>query len=361
MADMIRTTRFRFWLWLIRLIGVLVPRRLRSDWRQEWEAELRHRETLLAEWDKLNWKTKLELLRRSLGAFWDALWLQPQRLEDEMLQDLRFGIKGLVKNPAFTAMAVLSLALGIGVNAALFSLFDAVLLRTLPVNHPEQLVFLEQNGAPQTKRTSNISYAAFEHLRSQSQSLSSACFFSYATRVNANINGQSEVVEGQLVSGGFFSTLGVPATAGRVFTEADDEEGSGESVAVISYNYWQRQFGLNPSVVGQSVVLNNTPFTIIGVAPPEFFGAIVGNAPDIFLPFTTGEQILPRRVRFRDSLLPFVLVRLKPEVNRQRAAADFTLLFQQTALEKAGTQLTPEKQQAIQQQTLILLPASQGF
>ena len=79
MADVTDTTRFRFWLWLIRLIGVIVPRRLRADWQQEWEAELRHRETLLAEWDKLTWQTKLDLLRRSLGAFWDALWLQPQR------------------------------------------------------------------------------------------------------------------------------------------------------------------------------------------------------------------------------------------------------------------------------------------
>ena len=356
-----QTTRFRFWLWLIRLIGVIVPRRLRADWRQEWEAELHYRETLLSEWDKLNWKAKLDLLRRSLGAFWDALWLQPQRLEDEMFQDLRFGVRGLINNPAFTVMAVLSLALGISVNAAIFSLFDAVLLRTLPITHPEQLVFLEQNGATQNKRSSNISYAAFEHLHSQSQSLESACFFSYATRVNANLNGQSEVVEGQLVSGGFFSTLGVSATTGRVFTETDDKEGSGEAVAVISYNYWQRQFALNPSVVGRSVVLNSTPFTIIGVAPPEFFGAIVGNAPDIFLPSIAGEQILPRRVRFRDSLLPFVLARLKPDVNEQRAAAEVTLLFQQTALEEAGTQLTPEKQQAIQQQTLKLLPASQGF
>src|SRR5262245_48945079 len=84
---------FRFWLWLIALVGVIVPRRLRSDWRQEWEAELRSREALLAEWDKLNWKTKLDLLRRSLGAFCDAMLLQPRRLEDEMFQDLRFGVR----------------------------------------------------------------------------------------------------------------------------------------------------------------------------------------------------------------------------------------------------------------------------
>src|ERR1051326_1531940 len=102
MGDATRTTRFRFWLWLIALVGVIVPRRLRSDWRQEWEAELHYREALLAEWDKLDWQHKLNLLWRSTSAFWDALWLQPKRWEDEMIQDLRLGVRMLLKSKPFT-------------------------------------------------------------------------------------------------------------------------------------------------------------------------------------------------------------------------------------------------------------------
>jgi len=146
MTNATRITRFRFWLSLIRVIGVIVPRRLRANWRREWEAELRQREEMLAEWDRLDWRSKLDLLRRSTSAFWDALWLQPKRLEDEMFQDLRYGVRMLLKSPAFTLAAILSLAIGIGANTALFSVVNAVLWRPLPYPNAERLVRVGEGG-----------------------------------------------------------------------------------------------------------------------------------------------------------------------------------------------------------------------
>src|SRR5262252_10526781 len=152
---------FRFCRWLIRFIGVIVPRRFRTRWRREWEAELEYRETLSARWKRLDWRNKLELLRRSSGAFWDALLLQPRRLEDEMFQDLRFGARMLLKQPGFSAVVLLTLALGIGVNTAMFTIFNALALKPLPLKDVDSVV--EVRGIPERDRgTRGFSYPDYQ-------------------------------------------------------------------------------------------------------------------------------------------------------------------------------------------------------
>jgi predicted permease len=355
-----KPSRFRFWLWLIRLTGVIVPTRVRSDWRQEWEAELQNREALLERWDRLRFSDKVDLVRRSTSAFWDALWLQPQRLEEEMFQDLRYGTRMLAKNPGFTAMAVLSLALGIGANAAIFSVLDAVLLKSLPVKQPDRLVFVE-TGVAGSKRSSNISYSEFETLREQKDAISDATFFSYPTRINIGINGESEVVEGQLVSGGFFTVLGAEAIAGRTILESDDRASSTTSVVVISHRYWQRRFGSDANVIGRSVNLNGSGFTIVGVLPSEFFGVMPGYTPDLYIPSIAGEAILSRRVRFREGSMPFILARLSGNVSTQQASVSLSHTLQQLRLSGLGTKSSPEKEETIKRQPINLVPAGQGF
>ncbi|HVG22062.1 MAG TPA: hypothetical protein VNI02_23710, partial [Blastocatellia bacterium] len=229
---------------LIALVGLIVPRRLRADWRQEWEAELRYREMLLAEWDRLDWRNKLDLLRRSTAAFWDALLLQPQRLEDQMFQDLRYGMRMLLKHKGFTLVAVLSLALGIGANTALFSVVDAVLLRTLAVKEPERLVLFEWQageafrtsgmrgsfvaGPPGMRAASVFRYDIFDRLRqaraqAPSDPLSELFAFAPLYGVTAVVNEQAEVIRGQAVSGAYYAGLDLQPIMGRALTDADDQ------------------------------------------------------------------------------------------------------------------------------------------
>src|SRR6185436_10481286 len=236
-------------VFMIQVIGVIVPKRLRRDWRQEWEAELRYREMLLADWERLNWKTKLGLLGRSLGAFWDALLLQPQRWEEEMFQDLRFGARMLFKHKGFTMTAVLSLALGIGANTALFSVVDAVLIRSLPVPEPDRLVLFEWQRTGNAFRTtgwSGTSYvptssdkeadSLFRHdvfeklLQEQTQAkespLSDLFAFAPIDELAAVVDEQGEIISGQAVSGGYYAGLKVQPMLGRAITDLDDRRGA---------------------------------------------------------------------------------------------------------------------------------------
>ncbi|HEU0184103.1 MAG TPA: ABC transporter permease [Blastocatellia bacterium] len=279
-------------------------------------------------------------------------------------QDLRYGLQTLGRNPGFTAAAVLSLALGIGANTAIFSLMDAVLLKTLPVKNPEQLSFLERAGVRRDhKDGSGLPYAFFEQLRSKQGMLAGLCEFEAAWRVNVVVNGQAEVAQGQAVSGGFFATLGVNALLGRVLTEDDDKIPGGHQVAVISYNYWRRRFASDPAIVGKSVAVNGHPFTIIGVTPPEFFGVTVGESADLWATTMMLAQLISGASveEYFDRSPEFALARLRPEVIEQEAQAVFTDILQQTLAAGIGSRLSPERRQALLRQSVALRPASRGL
>jgi hypothetical protein len=207
-------SRFRFWIWLIRVTGVIVPRRLRADWRQEWEAELRHREEMLIQWDRIDFRSKVDLFRRSTSAFWDAVWMQSYRWEDAMIQDLRFGIRLLLKNKSFTAVAVLSLALGIGANTSIFQLIDAVRLRTLPVKAPQELVEVRledrkgSRGGFTPSTYPRVTNPIWEQIRERQEAFSGV--FAWGTdSVNLAPGGEVRSARMLYASGDFFNTLGV--------------------------------------------------------------------------------------------------------------------------------------------------------
>src|SRR5215475_13848481 len=361
MTDATRTTRFRFWRRLITFIGVIVPRRFRARFLQEWEAELEYREDMLARWDRLDWRNKLELLWRSLGAFWDALWLQQLRWEDEMIQDLRFGVRMLLKHKGFTAVATLTLALGIGANTAIFSLLDAVLLKSLPVKQPEQLVALKKTGP--RGASMNFSYPLIERLRDDNQVFAGILATSGVSRAKMRVEGaaseQSEYAAREMTSGGYFATLGVTALLGRTFTAEDDKTPGGQPIAVISHGFWRRRFASDPAVVGKTITLDDTLCTIIGVTPPEFFGVEVGSATDVWLPLT--HVMRPASLNDPGGNWWSVIARLKPGVTEQQASADGTRIFQQTLVERAGRISDPIARREFLAQTIALEPAGNGL
>jgi len=307
----------RFWLlhlWLIRVIGVIVPRRLRADWRQEWEAELRYREELLAEWDKLNWKTKLDLLRRSLGAFWDALLLQPKRLEDEMFQDLRYGVRMLLKHKGFTVVAVLTLALGIGAITAIFSVVNAVLLRPLPYRDPDRLALV-----PNARGTD------FLRWRDEAKAFESIAAFYFETD-DLTGSGEPERLAAGYVSANLFATLGVAPALGRAFTPEEDREG-GAPVVVLSDSLWRRRFGSDPQVIGRALTIENKSRTVIGIMPPGF--RFLGDV-DIWTPqaliVAEGLSFEEKEGEGREDSGLSVIARLKPGLTLEAARANLPVI-----------------------------------
>jgi predicted permease len=241
-------------------------------------------------------------------------------------QDLRYGARALLKNPGLTLVAVLSLALGIGANTAIFSLIDAVLLKMLPVERPEELYFIQNVG---TRRPEGGAppYPCFERFRDHTQSFTGLAAFS-GTDARVKIDGRLEEWRGQRVSGNTFSLLGIRAILGRPLSPADDavpgKGGPDGWVAVISHNYWTRRFGRDPRVIGKVVQVGDNPVTIIGVTEPEFYGLVPGREFDVLLPMmTAGAQLAEKEFWWFQAV-----GRLKPGVPLEQARVELDTIFQ---------------------------------
>jgi predicted permease len=300
----------------------------------------------------------------------------------EFVQDIRFGLRMLRKNPGFTAVAVLTLAAGIGVNTGIFSVLDAVLLRSLPVSHPEQLALLtdpDDHGGhfgSQTGDRSLLAYSEFEYLRDQNTAfLSLFAADSSLPEVEVSISGASslrgggaETVRVRMVSGDYFSTLGMTPALGTVFGPEVDRVRGDSPIAVCSYAFWKRRFALNPSVLGTAIRMGSSSFQVVGIASPGFFGETVGEAPDLWVPLQMQAAVYPGV----DYLSPSpqgivnqhmwlqVMGRLKPGISLSQANAALNIDFKRYLESAIGSTLTTEERAHVMDQRLSLHSGSVG-
>ena len=259
--------------------------------------------------------------------------------------DLRFALRVLAKNPVFCAVAVITLALGIGANTAIFSAMNAVLLRSLPVKNADRLVWLRYENQPrETSQTGygnrSLSEPTFEELRKQRQIFSDLVAFvplSFSKSV-VRIGNTPEEAATDMVSGNFFSGLGVAAALGELFTPEDESRHT--QVAVLSYNFWTRRFARNPSVLGQSLYIKGVPFRVIGVTARDFVGIELEGSTDLWIPFQTLPQVKPWGASQQDKSALYgspdwwflmMIGRLRPGINEQQALAQLQPVFQRVA------------------------------
>ncbi len=270
---------------------------------------------------------------------------------ETLIKDIRYGVRMLLKHKSLTSVAILSLALGIGANTAIFSLVDAVLLRSLPVKAPEQLVQLKwlapkgfgsfsYDGSSRTdevtglRLNSSFPQRTFEEFRANHDVLTDLFASAQLEQVNANVDGSAEVASGLVVSGGYFGGLGVSPVLGRMIMPEDDNAGA-PAVVVLSHSYWQRRFGANAAVVGKQINLNNAAFTIVGVTPPEFAGATgSGSAPDLTIPLMAEPLVTGNNTSLNQQNLWWLVLmgRLRPGATAAQAQAQLEAVFLSTAL-----------------------------
>jgi predicted permease len=296
-----------------------------------------------------------------------------------LLQDLKYGLRMLARNPGFTVVAALTLALGIGANTAIFSVVNSVLLSALPVKNPQQLVILTDPDAhgmsigSQDGDRAMLTYPEFQEISARNQVLSGVlAAMSGVHSLPVAIEGAEETGEGgqagvSLVSGSYFSVLGVRALIGRTFTADVDKARDANSVAVISYNFWQSRFGGESSVLGRKMRIRQTPFDIIGVAPKGFSGETVGVAPDVWIPLTMQAEAFPGRDWLSTEKDPQektewlqVIGRLKPGVTVAQSKASLNVTFQQYLQSQIGSSISEKDRKEFLNQHLAVTEGSHG-
>jgi putative ABC transport system permease protein len=289
---------------------------------------------------------------------------------EEITQDLKHAARTFAKSPGFTLVVVLTLALGIGANTAIFTLMDQVLLRSLPVREPERLVIVDAPGPfsgashQHSDTLEPMSHPMFEGLRDRATSLSGVLAH-FSAPVHLTAANQTDSVNGDLVSGTFFDVLGLRAPVGRLFTAEDDKTPGGHPVVVLGYGFFQRRFGGDAKIVGQGVLVNGHPMTVVGVSPAGFRGVEVGDSVDVFVPLMMQAQVIPSwqrgigdwRVRWLT-----VMARLRDGVSLDEARAEVGVLYRQLLLEDAQHLETKSERfrTAFLEKQLHLLPGGRG-
>src|SRR5579862_4822862 len=291
---------------------------------------------------------------------------------DTVLQNVRYAIRQLRKYPGFTAIAVLTLAVGIGANASIFSLVDQILLKHLPVREPDRLVMLKYAGSD-TGHTSSyggtsdlyFSYPMYRDLRDQNQ-VFEGMLAMFPAQVGVQWKNVPSLANSELVSGNYFSVLGVGPALGRLFVPGDSATRGSLPLAVLSYRYWTQQFGSDPSVINQGILINGNPFTIIGVVQPGFTSVISGTMPDFFVPITMKAQMTPQWDELEDHRSKWlnIIARVKPDLTVPQAEAGITSLWKSlrtVELESIPAKSPRFREQFAAKSYLTLLDGSRGF
>src|SRR5580692_2808794 len=251
-----------------------------------------------------------------------------------LLQDLRYALRQLRKSPGFATVAILTLALGIGANTAIFSLLDQAVLRSLPVKDVDRLVILKYSGGDTGRLSSRtdgafyFSYPMYRDLRDRN-SVFSGLIATDSAQVGVQWHDQSDLVKAELVSGNYFDVLSLQPALGRLFVAADDLVPDGNPLAVLSFSYWQRRFGTDPEILNQSILVNGHPFTVVGIAPPGFHSVVMGDTPDVFVPMMMKAEVIPglKDLEERRSRWLNIVGKLKPGTSREQAEAGIAPLW----------------------------------